>query len=185
MKLVLLGAVARAHGVAGEVQVHPFHAESPLWRPGTALHAISREALGVRASEAPDVVEVGEARRLVVRGVRPGANERLLVAFDGIGTREAADRLHGAVLGVAPEALGSPGDGEFWYWEVAGFRVVTTGGVEVGTVVRAVPASSDLLEVRPAAGGETFYVPVVPEIVLDLDREGRRVVVDPPEGLLP
>lgn len=185
MKILLLGSVARAHGVEGEVQIYPFHPDSPLWTAGAALWWVPRKVLGVRAKDAPDLVEAEEPGELLIETVRPGPKGRLLVGFEGVRTRAQADALKGAVLGIEPEALGDPGEGSFWFWEVAGWPVVRPDGASLGTVVRCVQSYVELLEIRPPRGGETWYLPVVDEIVLEVDRGGRRIVADPPEGLGP
>ncbi|MDP6945948.1 MAG: PRC-barrel domain-containing protein, partial [Myxococcota bacterium] len=69
--------------------------------------------------------------------------------------------------------------------EVAGWPVVSTDGEALGTVVRIVDGPTDLLEVRPVLGGETYFVPMVSEFVVDVDRQGSRVVIETIEGLVP
>jgi 16S rRNA processing protein RimM len=61
--------------------------------------------------------------------------------------------------------------------------VTTEDGREVGRVtgIERSPAH-DLWVV--AAGDREHLVPAVPEIVLEVDLAGRRVVIKPPEGLL-
>ena len=62
--------------------------------------------------------------------------------------------------------------------------MVTREGTELGTVTEVYPVRpSHLLEVA-GPGGE-LLLPLNPHFVVEFDRERRRVVVDPPEGLLP
>jgi 16S rRNA processing protein RimM len=62
--------------------------------------------------------------------------------------------------------------------------VVTVGGEAVGTVESILrTGGQDLLSVRKPDGREAL-IPFVDEICVEVDVEAKRVVVDPPEGLL-
>ena len=180
-RYVLIGAIARPHGLKGDVQVVPFHADSPLWSVGTELALLPRRAAAVTddTAEAPDV------EMLRIKRLSAGPKGRLIVWFDGIGDRNQAEQQKGGWLAVDQEALGELDDGEFWYHEIAGWPVVSTTDQALGTVVRVVDGPCDLLEIRPVRGGETYFIPLVPEFVVDVDRGRSRVIVDPIEGLVP
>ena len=147
-----VGRVAKAHGVRGEVIVSLLTDRLERVTPGTVLYAGDR-ALQVVAS-------------------RPHQKHHI-VAFAGVGTREDADALHGAVLQAEP----IDDDEELWVHELIGASVVSIDGVAVGTVeaVQANPAS-DLLVLD---GGSLVPVAFVVE-----RRDDGAVVVDLPEGLL-
>ena len=151
---LLVGRVVRAHGLTGEVVVDLLSSE-----PEVRL-AVGAELL--RADGAP----------LRVADARPHQG-KWLVRFAGVSDRDAADalrgvELHGEPLDV-PDAL--------WVHELVGAAVVDTTGASCGRVaaVLANPAD-DLLELDSGA-----LVPVT--FVVGWDDE-RRVVVDPPDGLL-
>ena len=100
---------------------------------------------------------------------------RWIVQFAGVAGREAAEALRGTVLSAPP--LDDPE--ELWVHELVGHQVVGRDGRAHGSVVavEANPAS-DLLVLE--SGG---LVPL--RFVLAHDRAAGRVVIDPPEGLLP
>lgn len=112
-----------------------------------------------------------------LRTVRPHKG-RLLVTVEGIDDATAAERMSGAVL-YAPRERIPLSDGEFFDQDLVGCTVVGTGGEAYGEVERVehYPAS-DMLVV----GGR--LVPMVAAIVLEIDTAARRVVIDPPAGLL-
>ncbi len=157
--------VGRPHGLRGEVTVQ-VHTDDPEGRfvPGAVF-----------ATEPP------ERGPLTLRSVRVHQGIYLL-AFDGHPDRTAAEALRGTRLLVADD--GTEGDDDGWREEdLLGFEVVLPDGSPVGTVsglhLRPV---QDLLEVRTARG--EVLVPFVEELVPEVDEEQRRVVVDPPPGLL-
>ena len=156
--------VGRPHGLRGEVTVQ-VHTDDPESRfvPGAVFET-----------------EPAERGPLTLRSVRVHQGIYLL-GFEGHPDRNAAEALRGTRLLVAEE---DEGDDDAWREEdLLGFAVVLPDGTHVGTVsalhVRPV---QDLLEVRTDRG--EVLVPFVEEIVPEVDEDERRVVVDPPPGLL-
>jgi 16S rRNA processing protein RimM len=109
---------------------------------------------------------------------------RLLVAFESVSDRTAAEALRGTLL-VADSSTSPPVvEGEFWDHDLLGVDVVTVDGVSVGTIDDVLhPPGPDLLAVRRPDGGEVL-IPFVREIVPTVDMTARRIVVDPPDGLI-
>jgi 16S rRNA processing protein RimM len=165
---LVVGRVARAHGITGEVAVD-----------------VRTDSPGTRFADGA-IIETDPAERgpLTVRRTRWHAG-RLLVSFEGVADRTAADALRGTLL-VADSSTSPDGDDpdEFWDHELAGLRAVTTTGQVLGEVAEvAHPPGADLLVIRTPDGAE-LLVPFVRAIVPEVDVAGGRVVVDPPEGLL-
>ena len=60
-------------------------------------------------------------------------------------------------LAVPLDALADElAEGEFYFYEIVGFDVVTEAGDAIGTVAGTLHLGHDLIEVRPAGGGETY-----------------------------
>jgi 16S rRNA processing protein RimM len=166
---VAVGQVARAYGIRGEVIV-----------------AVRTDEPGVRfAPGARLAAEPAERGPLTVRASRWHSG-RLVVAFEGVGDRTAAEGLRGTLLMLDTDDLPSPaGPDEFYDHQLIGLGVVTAAGQPVGVVADVLHYGQDLLVVRQegAAGGEVL-VPFVGAIVPDVDLAGGRLVIDPPPGLL-
>ena len=170
---LVVGFVARPHGNAGEVLVSPLtdNAET-VFAPGVALLSAVGEA------ETPDP----DFPPLRVESVRP-VQRGLLVGFGGIESRSEADLLRGRYLMAALEELPALEEGELFYHQLLGMRVLTTAGEELGTVREVFELQpADLLEVRGPRG--TVLLPFSRQVVREVDPDARRLVVDPPEGLL-
>jgi len=122
----------------------------------------------------------GEARWCEVREARPQGRVWAL-CLAGVDDRAAAEALVGSEVLAAREALGEAGEG-FHYWaDLEGLPVVTVAGERLGTVTDLYATGGvDVLVVRGDRG--EVLVPLAPYVTVD--REARRVVVDPPEGLL-
>lgn len=122
-----------------------------------------------------------DGRALRIEVARTHGN-RLLVKFAGFDSRDEAEKLRGALF-VPAETARTLKPGEFWPHELAGCRVALRDGSPVGTVVGVIPGvAQDLLSVATPRGDR--LVPMVAAIVVEVDVGERRIVVDPPEGLL-
>lgn len=181
MKLLLVGEVGKPHGVNGACFVRRYNPNSTMWRAGAVFLTLAAD-VAKGDVDTLDAEPLGELK--VVSGTEHKA-ERYVCRFDGHRGRLAAEALRGLRLAVPMDALAEPDADEFFYYEVVGWPVVTLDGATVGKVRRIVETYAELLEVVPVGGGVSFFVPLVAAIVTDVDRVGKRVVIDPPEGLLP
>jgi 16S rRNA processing protein RimM len=154
-----IGVVARAHGIRGEVRVH-------LHNPGST------------ALDAAEALFVGD-REYAIEKARPVAGA-YLVALVGIGDRDAADALRGRPVSVARDILDLD-DGEVLLADLVGCRVELPDGRPWGVVSALEVGPQDRLVIRD--GEIERLLPVVDEFVIDIDVEGRRIVVDPPPEL--
>ncbi len=108
----------------------------------------------------------------------------MLLKFEGVNDVDAARALQGGELLVAVEDAHPAPEGFFYEHEVRGFSCEDAGGRRLGVAsgLERTPAGP-MLSVDVGAGREAL-VPFVHPIVVAVDREGRRIVLDPPEGLL-
>jgi 16S rRNA processing protein RimM len=114
--------------------------------------------------------------------------DRLVLKLRGIEDGNAAARLRGRLVGVAPENAQQLPEGRYHRAQLVGLEAVDEGGVRLGRVEDVVPTRAhDLLQIKKAAdpGDETeeLLVPCVSEIVLEVDLVGGRMVLRLPPGL--
>ena len=168
---LVVGRVAKAHGVTGEVVVD-VRTDDPDTRfaPGITL----RGKVGRNGPERPFVVE----------SVRDHAG-RLLVRLEGVSDRNAADALRGTLFLVDTADLPPIDDpDEFYDHELEGLRVRTVAGADVGVVAEVLhTAAGELLSVKTGEGAEVL-VPFVGAIVTSVSRQDQLIEIDPPDGLL-
>jgi len=171
---VVVGHITRPHGTKGE-----FFVWSLTDRPDSTFLPGARLFVGSPGGREPDPVfpplEISE-----VRPYRRG----FLVRFTGLEDRTRAELLRERDLLRPFEETDPLDEGEIFYHQLLGIRVETRAGERVGTV-REVYALRpvDLLEVDRVEG-ESLLVPFTKDIVVEWDLEDRRLVIDPPEGLL-
>jgi len=170
---LVVGHLSKAHGTKGELFVLPLtdHPEG-TYVPGVVL---SPGGVGVEGPD-PDLPP------LRIREVRPFRGG-FLVAFHGIDDRNEAEPLRGYYLYRATAELEPLAEGEVFYHELLGMEVFTVAGERIGEVREVYDIRpADLLEVR--GEGKEHMIPFLEHIIVEVDRERRRIVVDPPEGLL-
>ena len=167
--LVVIGEVTRPHGVRGDVRVllqtdrpERFEGlrECLLWDPVTDARTRAR-----------------------IRSVRRQGDDAVLLSLAGYDTPEAARVLMGRLIAL-PRAQAVPAPpGHAYPWQLAGCRVELEDGRVVGELRGVEPSPAhDLWVVRGPA--REHLIPAVPEIVLEVDLDAKRVVIRPPEGLL-
>jgi 16S rRNA processing protein RimM len=171
---IVVGRVGKPHGVRGDVTVD-VRTDLPERRfaPGERLD---------RSAGGPCLV-VEDSR---------WHSGRLLIRFEGVADRTAAESLRGVVLTIDADRAGAAADpddedadGEFWWdRDLVGLRAVTPDGQALGEVADVVhtPAGELLAITRP--GGGEHLVPFVRDIVPTVDPAAGRLVVDAPPGLL-
>jgi 16S rRNA processing protein RimM len=167
----VVGRVVKPHGIHGELVIEP-RTDSPE----------IRFALGARLVAA---YRDGRTVPFTVTAARSHTG-RLLVRFEQVPDRNAAEDARGVLLSAGVEDLPEIDDPDEYYdHQLEGLAVVTTTGEAVGTLreVQHGAAGSDLLVVDKPDGAEAL-IPFVSAIVPEVDLAAGRVVVDPPEGLL-
>jgi 16S rRNA processing protein RimM len=165
--MLLIGLVHRPHGLRGEVSVEPRTDFPERFVPGLRLLWMAGTA----------------QRHLTVLSVRPHGR-RLLVSFEGIGDVESAGGLSGGELCVPEDGAARSPEDHYYAFEIEGWRCEDRAGRRLGSAagLEETPAGP-LLSVRTEAG-RTALVPFVRPIVVEVDRASRRIVLDPPEGLM-
>lgn len=118
---------------------------------------------------------------LIIRSVKPYRDKGLLIRFEAVSSRKAAESLRGHLLTVDREEQRDLGTGEFWPEQLEGLAAVTPAGELLGTVERVEfgPGQDRLVVATP--DGEEVLVPFVSEVVGD--PEDGKIVIDAPEGL--
>lgn len=168
-----VGHINKPHGIKGEMFVWPLtdHPEG-TFAPGVVVHPAEP------SGRAPDP----DATPLTIDTVRP-YRRGFLVRFEGTTDRDGAELLRDRYLLRRLDDLEPLGEDEVFYHQLIGMRVELADGSLVGTVREVYELRpSDMLEVRTATG--TVLIPYIRRVVTEVHRDERRLVIDPPEGLL-
>jgi 16S rRNA processing protein RimM len=172
--LTIVGRVRRAHGIRGELVIEPLtDAPDAVFAPGRRVFAGT-----VDGDPAPD------GRELVVEESRPFKGGGWIVAFDSIVDRNEAELWRQRYVLAPAEELEPAGDDEIYVHDLLGMKVVFATSLEpVGEVVDVYDVPQGLmLDVK--RDKDTVLIPFRPEVVTRIDHAERRLLIDPPEGLL-
>ncbi|MFD9190115.1 ribosome maturation factor RimM [Streptomyces phaeochromogenes] len=167
MQLVV-ARVGRAHGIKGEVTVE-VRTDEPELRlaPGAVLATDP-------ASAGPLTIETGRVH-----------SGRLLLRFEGVRDRNGAEALRNTLLIAEVDPDAKPEDPDEYYdHQLMDLDVVLEDGTEVGRITEISHLPSQDLFVVERADGTEVLIPFVEEIVVDIDLEKQRAVIDPPPGLI-
>jgi 16S rRNA processing protein RimM len=162
---IIVGSLAGAFGVKGEVRLKSFCAKPE----DIALYT-------------PLTTDDGRIFRVVVIiGQAAGA---LVARIEGIDTKEEADAMRGVSLYAERARLPHLPDDEYYHADLIGLPVLDTGGRELGHV-RAVlnHGAGDILEVLAPDASDTVLLPFTLAAVPTVDLSAGRIIADPPEGL--
>jgi len=167
---LIVGRLRRPHGLKGDCAVFP------LTDDPEAVFAAGRSVWIQSVGGEPI------AGPLVIERSRPYHRE-WLVAFEGRPERGAVEGWSDTLLAAPAESLRPPGPGEVYLHELAGFTVQDRDGLALGTITAVDEAPAGvMLEVQGRK--REFLLPFRKEFVLEVDRDGRRLIVALPEGLV-
>jgi len=166
-EMALVGRIARAHGLRGQVIVN-LETDFPeeRFQPGAELF----------------VERAGRVEPVTITTVR-FQRERPVIGLSGIETMSDAEALAGLELRVPVDRLAALPEGVFYRHDLIGCRVATKTGETLGVVsdVEGTMAGSRL--VVDGEEGEVL-IPLAAEICTTIDPASKRIVIDPPDGLI-
>ncbi len=160
--MVVVGVVAGAFGVKGEVRLKSFCAEPE----DIASYSPLRTEAGV------------EYTVKITRAVKGGFAARL----SGIRFKDEADGLRGTKLYADRALLPALPDDEYYYTDLIGLDVRDTGGQAIGKIAAVQNhGAGDIIEIRGPGLKDALLLPFTQEIVPTVDLTAGRVIIDPPE----
>ncbi|CAM5525970.1 ribosome maturation factor RimM [Streptomyces spiroverticillatus] len=167
MQLVV-ARIGRAHGIKGEVTVE-VRTDEPELRLGPGA-VLATDPAGV----GPLTVETGRVH-----------SGRLLLRFEGVKDRTAAEALRNTLLisDVDPEERPEDPE-EFYDHQLIDLDVVLADGTLIGRISEITHLPSQDLFIVEREDGSEVMIPFVEEIVTGIDLEEQRAVIDPPPGLI-
>jgi 16S rRNA processing protein RimM len=165
--MAVVGRIARAHGIRGQVIVDP-DTDFPdaRFQPGAEVF-IEREGM-------PEALRITTVRF---------HRERPILGVDGVATMNEAELLAGRELRVPREWLAPLPAETFYRHDLVGCTVWTAGGDRVGEVSSVEGTMSGSRLVVNGAHGE-ILIPMAAAICRTIDVGGKRIVIDAPDGLL-
>jgi 16S rRNA processing protein RimM len=169
-RFLAIGPVVGAHGLRGELKV------AILTDDPQRFGLLDRVFVG-QEDESP-VARAIEGFRL--------HKGRALLRLEGCTDRTAAEALRGYLVQIPSEESLPLEEGEYYEHQILGLEVWTASGEYLGELVEIIyTGANDVYVVEPSdANGKDILVPALEDVVLDVDLDAGRLVVELPVGLL-
>ena len=163
---VPLGEIVATHGLDGWLKLNPFNPDSSALATGVEvrLEKSGQQSIHQLESSKPH-------------------KRQFLIKLRGVDRIEAAQPLIGSTLLISEETLDPLEPGQYYHYQVIGFAVIDLHGAVVGTITGTLSTAGGELYVVRGADKE-HLIPAVKEIIEKVDFDARKVIVNPPQGLL-
>jgi 16S rRNA processing protein RimM len=107
-----------------------------------------------------------------------------MIRFEGYEDRAAAERLRGELIEIEPDELPELPDGEYYIDDLRGLAVVSSEGDPIGILADVLTTGANDVYVVRREGERDVLIPAIPDVVLAVDLDARRMVVEVLPGLI-
>jgi 16S rRNA processing protein RimM len=166
--ILLIGQIVAPFGVRGQVKLRAYTAH---------VEHLRRRIRSVYVGD--------ERREYPLTGLIEHKPGLLVLSLGGVSTREAAEELRGAEVAIRERDAAPLEDGEYFIHQLYGLAVVDEQGTEIGRVREVLETGANDVLVVARPDQPEALIPMIHDVVQDLDVAGGRVVVRLIEGLLP
>lgn len=157
---IAVGRILGPFGLKGELKVLSLTDNVRRFRPKSRLWAGAQPVTVAAAREAGGYV---------------------YLMLKGFLDRRGVEKFRHSLLQVPESDLPPLAQGEYYRYQLIGLTVADATGAVLGTLDEIIETgSNDVYRVR-ALSGTDVLLPARPDVVLSVDLDARRVVVDPPE----
>ncbi|MGD9083134.1 MAG: ribosome maturation factor RimM [Desulfobacterales bacterium] len=167
---VPVGKIVGAHGVKGNIKVYSYAESLSVFKPGSLILLINPK---------------GFEKIYKIKWVKPHGKLALL-ALKGIENRNSVEPLIGSVFFIERSRLPEPEEGSYYWVDIIGISVFTTGDEYLGVVESIIPTgSNDVFVVRDPNGvhDHETLIPALGSVILEINLKRKTMRVDLPEGL--
>ena len=164
----MVGRLGRTHGVRGEIFADVLTDFPERFAVGNSV------LVGREHGKSPTGMEI-------IR-VRPHAG-RLLLHFEGIQNREEAQNLTGLKL-MVPSEDALPLDEDTYYpHQLIGLQVQGMDDTDIGTVIELMETGAADVLILSDDEGRKLLVPMIADVIREVDLEAGLIKIDPLPGL--
>jgi 16S rRNA processing protein RimM len=167
-KMYTVGKIINTHGIRGDVKVLRISDFEDRFELGNTLYRVT---------------EQNKVEKLIIDGhrIHKGFD---LIHFKGLNNINDVEHFKGSYLKIAESQLTELEENEYYYHEIIGCDVYKTDGEKIGHVKEILsPGANDVWVVQQPKGKD-ILIPYIEDIVLEIDVEAKRIVIEPMEGLL-
>ncbi len=172
--LIRIGCIAGAHGLRGGLRFRPDYPESE------SIQTLERIFLADGDIDSDAALNAREYR---IVGISQLGHGTVRLMLEGITHANLAEPLKGKNVFADERDLPPPAENEFYYRDVVGCEVFLTDGRRIGSIEEIIATgANDVFVVRDE--DKEVLVPVIADVVKEIDVAARRVVIEAVPGLL-
>lgn len=169
-KLFNVGKIVNTHGIKGELKV------------------ISQTDFPeLRFSKGSELILLDPEGKQRLNVTVEGAREHkglFYVRFKGWNDINQVEKYKGWSVKVDEAQLAELDEGEYYFHEIIGCRVVTREGQELGTVAEILTPGANHVWVVKRPKGKDILIPVIDEVIADVNVAAKLITIEPMEGLI-
>ena len=163
MEKVLIGKIINAVGLKGEVKVYNYSDSTEIYATAEAVYV--------------------DDELMKVENLRLQKN-MVILKLAGIEDRNAAEAAKNREIFVTEDDLPELEEGEYYIRDLIGMEVALEDGSHLGTMTDVIQNSAqDIFQLRTDEG-KNVLIPRVPEFILDINTDERKITVRLIEGML-
>ncbi|MCZ0703405.1 16S rRNA processing protein RimM [Natronobacillus azotifigens] len=164
-----VGKIVNTHGIKGEVKVVRITDFEERFQKGNTLYFSDHQK--------------SEPTPLTIKNHRKHKQFDML-QFEGYDSINQVESMKQGMLMISQEQQEPLEEGEFFYYEIIGCTVETTEGERLGEIAEILsPGANDVWVVRNA-NKKDLLIPYIDDVVKTVDKEQKKVVIEPMEGLI-
>ena len=158
-----IGQIVNTHGLKGDIKVYPWCDDPEIFH----------ELAFVIIDDKEYDIEKSRLQKNMV-----------LLKLSGIDDIDTAERYRNKVLSVPREELGELPEGAYYICDLLGCSVVTVDGVDLGKIDDVIKTgSNDVYSVRNEIGKQVL-IPVIDQVVKNVNLEEKVITVELLKGLI-
>lgn len=169
IRFLLMGKIVGVHGIKGTLKVYSYAESASRFKPGNSV-----------------ILEGGGLEKAFTIAWAKPHHKTVLVAFEGVTTRNRAEELVGLELFVERDTLENLDDGVYYWSDIIGLAVYTMEDEYLGRVASVMQTGSNdvyVVKNEQSQAPDEILVPALEWVVREIDVDRKVMRVDLPEGL--
>lgn len=167
-KLVTVGRIVNSHGIRGELKVVPETDFPERFDKGNALFIVDSQN-----KQTPVTVQTSRLHK-----------NMFILQFDQFSNINDVEKFKGSLLKIEAKEQQPLEEGEYYYHEIIGCKVVTEEDQELGLVSEVLTPGANDVWVVSLPKGKQLLLPVIDDVILDVDIANKTIRIHLMEGLM-
>lgn len=167
-KLVTVGKVVNSHGIRGELKIVPETDFPERFDVGNSLIIVDSQN-----KQTPVTVKTSRLHKNV-----------FIVLFSQFSNINDVEKFKGSLLKIEAKDQKPLEEGEYYYHEIIGCKVITEDEQELGLISEILTPGANDVWVVSLPKGKQLLLPVIDDVILKVDIPNKTIRIHLMEGLL-